>query len=227
MPKSIGPRWPHSSAAVVARRVEHDRLDRRALSGHRHRHVLGGQVGRVVPRCLVPRRHRVEEVHRLEQQLGEPEPLVERARPGHVGDAERDVVHALGAGRARQRTPQPRPLDHLELRPPRIGDVGDVERDAGRRHVGAHRLHQRGAARGDERVVHLLHVADVQADLADADLAPRLSLGNGRRPVAVEHLDELDPARARSASRRCSRASPRARAVSGPATVSSPGSSPV
>mgnify|MGYP003694400523 CR=1 FL=1 len=40
-------------------------------------------------------------------------------------------------GRSRQRTPEARPLDQLELRPPRVGDVRDVERDAGRRHVGA------------------------------------------------------------------------------------------
>ena len=62
----------------------------------------------------------------------EPEPLVERASARHVGDAERDVVDALRAGRARQRAPEARPLDHLELRPPGIGDVGDVEGDAGR-----------------------------------------------------------------------------------------------
>ena len=35
---------PPLAAAVVARRVEHDRLDRRALRGHRHRHVLRGQA---------------------------------------------------------------------------------------------------------------------------------------------------------------------------------------
>ena len=90
------------AAAVVAGRVEDDGLDRRALGGHRHRHVLGGQGLRVVPGRLVPRRHRIEELDRLEEQLREPEPLVERARAGHVGDAEGDVVDTLGSRGARQ-----------------------------------------------------------------------------------------------------------------------------
>ena len=45
------------AAAVVSGRVEHDGLDRGALGGHRHRHVLGRQVARgrtTVPRTTAP-----------------------------------------------------------------------------------------------------------------------------------------------------------------------------
>ncbi len=42
--------------------------------------------------------------------------------------------------------------------------------------------------------MHFLHAANVQADLADADLPPRLARRRRRRPVAVEHLDELHAA---------------------------------
>ena len=42
--------------------------------------------------------------------------------------------------------------------------------------------------------MHGRDIAGVKADLADADLAPGLTRGHGRRPVAVEHLHELDAA---------------------------------
>ena len=110
------------------------------------------------------------------RSCGEPEPLVERARPRHVGDAEGDVVHALRPSGPGQRAPEAGPLDHLELRPPGVGDVRDVEVDVVRHHRGADRRHQLLAAGGDEARVHLGDAADVEADLAHAHLAPGLAL---------------------------------------------------
>ena len=43
--------------------------------------------------------------------------------------------------------------------------------------------------------MHLGDASDVEADLAHPDLAPGLARGHGRRPVTVEHLDELHPSR--------------------------------
>ena len=87
---SKGPMWPHSPRQSGPQRVEDDRLDARALRADQHDHVLAGRLARV------PGGHRLEELGRLEEHLREAEPLVERTRPGDVGDAERDVVDALG-----------------------------------------------------------------------------------------------------------------------------------
>ena len=142
----------------------------------------------------VPGCHRLEELGRLEEQLREAEPLVERARPTDVGDAEGDVVHALCARRARERPPEARPFDQLELAAPRIGDVGDVERHVVRLDRRLERLHQRLRPGGDEVAVDLRDAARVQADLADPELPPPAARRRRRWPDAVEDLHELDRA---------------------------------
>ena len=178
------------AAAVGAERRQPRRLDAAALRRHHHHHVLLGQL------AVVPGRHRAEEVGRLEEHLAEAQAPVEREARVHVGDAEGDVVDALGAWRSRQRLPEARPLDHLDLAAPRVVHVGDVERHVVGHHGARERRHQRPAARqGGEACVHRLEVADVQADLADAELAPGGSLRDRRGAVAVEHLHELDAAR--------------------------------
>ena len=162
-----------------------------ALRRHHHHHVLVGQLP------VVPRRHRLEELRRLEQHLAEPERLVERAARVDVRDAEGDVVHALRARLAGQRPPEPRPLDQLELAAPRVGDVRDVERDVVRHHRALERRHQRRRAGGDEarRARRRRRARGGRSRRSPTSPQP-WPAGTGRRPVAVEHLDELDPARA-------------------------------